>query len=180
MGAHFLQEVCSLSQDERIADPVKPVLPDHLLLRHLRVERIRVNVRGYTPRMERRIEVRDIDRLGQLLRSQLDQSQRSRIMPKESGQFSAPKSPNETRQIQGCKVRQMFNLTDRLLTQHDRIPEQPSMHDPMHNQLDLPLSVFLQTFVLSEVPQEESQSRTLVSDLPSLSVLDITPLVRVV
>jgi len=62
--AYFLEEFRGLPQDERIANPVKPVLPDHLLLRHLRIEWIGVDMRGYTSRMERRIKVRDIDGLG--------------------------------------------------------------------------------------------------------------------
>jgi len=57
---HLLKEFCSLPQNERIADSVEPILPDHLLLRHLRVERIRVDIRGYTSCMERRIEVCDV------------------------------------------------------------------------------------------------------------------------
>ena len=79
--AYFLEEFCSLAQNERIADPVESVLPDHLLLRHLRIERIGVDMRGYASRVERRIKVRNIDGLRQLLRSQLDQRQRSRIVP---------------------------------------------------------------------------------------------------
>ena len=62
--AHLLKELCGFPEDERIADPVEPIFPDLLLLRHLRVERIRVDVRGNSSRVERRIEVRDIDGIG--------------------------------------------------------------------------------------------------------------------
>ena len=61
--AHFLEESCSLPQDERIANPVKPILPD-LLLCHLWIERVGAGVRGYGSRMVRRIEVRDVDGIG--------------------------------------------------------------------------------------------------------------------
>jgi len=81
--AHFLKELLGLPQNERITDSVEPVLPDHPLLRHFRVERIHVDVRRCASRMERRIEVRDIDCLRKLLRGQLDQRQPCRIMPTE-------------------------------------------------------------------------------------------------
>jgi len=61
---YFLEEFCGLLQDERIADPVKPVLPDHLLLRHLQIEWIGIDMRGDTSRMEHCIKVCDIDGLG--------------------------------------------------------------------------------------------------------------------
>ena len=44
--AHVLEEFCDLSQNEQITNSVKSVLPDHLLLCHLRVERVSVDVRG--------------------------------------------------------------------------------------------------------------------------------------
>ena len=61
--AHFLKELCGFPDDERITDPVESIFPDLLLLRHLRVERIRVDMRGNTSRVESCIEIRDIDRL---------------------------------------------------------------------------------------------------------------------
>jgi len=61
--AHLLKELCGFPEDERIADPVEPIFPDLLLLRHLRVERVRVDVRGDSSRVERCIEVRDVDHL---------------------------------------------------------------------------------------------------------------------
>jgi len=61
--AYLLKELRDFPEDERIADPVEPIFPDLLLLRHLRVERVRVNVRGDSSRVERRIKVRDIDHL---------------------------------------------------------------------------------------------------------------------
>ena len=81
MKAHLLKEFCGLPDDKRIADPVEPIFPNLLLLRHLRVERIRVDVRGDSSRVERRIEVRDIDHLRQPVGGQLDQFQCRRIMP---------------------------------------------------------------------------------------------------
>ena len=64
---------------------MEPILPNLLLLRHFRVERICVDMRWDASRMKRRIKVRDIDGLRQLVRSQLDQPQRSRVMPTEKG-----------------------------------------------------------------------------------------------
>ena len=61
MRAHLLEELCGFPEDKRIADPVEPIFPDLLLLRHPRVERISVDVRRDTPRVERRIKVRDVD-----------------------------------------------------------------------------------------------------------------------
>ena len=64
MKAHLLEEFCSLSQDERIADSMKPIFPNLPLLCHLRVERVGVDVRRYGPRIKRGIEVRDVDDIG--------------------------------------------------------------------------------------------------------------------
>lgn len=69
MKANFLEESCGFPQDERVANPVKSVLPYHLLPRHRRVERIRVNMRKDAFGVERSVEIRDIHSLWQLLRS---------------------------------------------------------------------------------------------------------------
>lgn len=60
-SGYFLKELCGLPEDERIADPVEPIFPYLLLLRHLGVERIRVDMGRYAPRMERRVEVGNVD-----------------------------------------------------------------------------------------------------------------------
>ena len=59
----MLKELGDFSQDKRITDPVEPIFPDLLLLRHFRVERIRVDMRRDRSRVERRIKVRNIDHL---------------------------------------------------------------------------------------------------------------------
>ena len=84
---------------------------------------------------------------------------------------------HETQPIQWRKIRQMFNLPDRLLTQHDSAREQTSMDNPVYHQFNLSCSVFLQTFVLSRMLQEKPQGGTLVGDLSKLFVFDIVPLI---
>lgn len=113
---------------------MKPVFPYHLLLRHLRIERVRVDMRRNTFRVKSRVEIRNVDSVGQLLGGQLNQCQSRCVMPvREEELYQYPSQRfNETRQIQGSEVRQVRNLLNRLLIQDDSFGEQSSMHYPMH------------------------------------------------
>ena len=161
---------------------MKPVFPYHLLLRHLRIERVRVDMRRNTSRVKSRVEIRNVDSVGQLLGGQLNQCQSRCVMPvREEELYQYPSQRfNETRQIQGSEVRQVRNLLNRLLIQDDSFGEQSSMHYPMHYQLNLSCSVFLQTLVLFKVLQEQTQGSSLVRDVRRLPVFDIMPLIRAV